>query len=93
MFEYKTRGTCSQRISFSIEDGKLRNVSFEGGCAGNLAGLAALTEGADAMETARKLQGVQCGFRGTSCPDQFALAIEKALMKEKTASESAEQAR
>ena len=81
-YQYKTRGTCSQLITFDIEDGKLRNVHFVSGCNGNLQGIGRLTEGMDAMECVAKLKGIRCGFKDTSCPDQLARAIEKALEKE-----------
>ncbi len=78
-FFYKTKGTCSRSIRFSIEDGKLRDVRFESGCNGNLQGIGKLVEGMDAEECVRKLKGIRCGFKDTSCPDQLAHAIEGAL--------------
>ena len=76
---YMTRGTCARSIDFDIEDGKLHNVAFEGGCNGNLKAIGLLIEGADAEETARKLKGNLCGNRPTSCADQLSRAIDKAL--------------
>lgn len=81
-YQYKTRGTCSSMITFDIEDGILKNVCFTGGCNGNLKGIAKLTEGMKAEEVAKKIKGVRCGFKSTSCPDQLALAIEEALKQE-----------
>lgn len=78
-YSYKTKGTCSSAIDFEIEDGKLHNVRYTGGCNGNLKAIGLLTEGADAREIATKLRGNTCGFRNTSCADQLACAIEKAL--------------
>lgn len=78
-YEYRTRGTCSQRILFEIEDGKLKNVEFIGGCNGNLKGIGALVEGMDALEVVSRLEGTTCGFKNTSCPDQLAQAIKGAL--------------
>lgn len=78
-YEYKTKGTCSQRISFDLEDNKIKNVNFIGGCHGNLQGIAALVEGMDAEEVIQKLSGIRCGWKNTSCPDQLALAIEHAI--------------
>jgi len=78
-YSYKTKGTCSSAIDFAIEDGKLHNVRYTGGCNGNLKAIGLLTEGADAREIADKLRGNTCGFRNTSCADQLACAIEKAL--------------
>ena len=75
MYEFKTSGTCSQRILFDIEDGKVRNVKFIGGCNGNLKGIAALVEGMDMDTVIERVQGVTCGMRKTSCPDQLAQAL------------------
>lgn len=76
---YKTQGTCSQLISFELENGKIHNVSFQGGCNGNLKGISALVEGMDAKEAIAKLDGIKCGFKNTSCPDQLAQALKQAL--------------
>ena len=76
---YKTRGTCSRQIDFEIENGMVKNVSFFGGCNGNLKGIGALVEGRPAEEVIATLKGMKCGFKPTSCPDQLALALEKAL--------------
>ena len=76
---YKTRGTCSQQISFDLEDGKVHNVSFVGGCNGNLKGICVLVEGMDAKEAISKLEGIRCGFKSTSCPDQLAQALKQAI--------------
>lgn len=78
-YEYKTKGTCSQRILFEIIDGKLRNVQFIGGCNGNLQGIGRLVEGMDPAEVIEKIEGIHCGFKPTSCPDQLAKAIKTAL--------------
>ena len=80
-YEYKTKGTCSQRILFEIEDGKLHNVQYIGGCNGNLKGIGSLVEGMDADEVVTRLEGTTCGFKATSCPDQLAKAIKEALNK------------
>lgn len=77
-YEYKTSGTCSQRIFFEIEDGKVKNVQFLGGCNGNLKGIGALVEGMDAQDIVSRLEGICCGMKATSCPDQLAKAIKKA---------------
>ncbi|HAM15197.1 MAG TPA: TIGR03905 family protein [Eggerthellaceae bacterium] len=76
---YPTQGTCSSLIDFAIEDGKLHDVRFVGGCAGNLKAIGKLVEGADARETADLLRGNTCGRRPTSCADQLARAIDSAL--------------
>ena len=80
-FEYKTKGTCSQRILFEIKDGKVYNVQFVGGCNGNLQGIGKLVEGVSVDEVIEKLQGIHCGFKSTSCPDQLAKAILEAKNK------------
>ena len=78
MYEYKTKGTCSSRILFDIEDGKVRNVQFIGSCNGNLKGIGALVEGMDVDEVISRTQGITCGMKPTSCPDQLAQALEQA---------------
>ena len=77
--KYKTQGTCSQFIDFDLEDGIVKNVSFTGGCNGNLKGIGALVEGMSATEAIKRLTGIKCGFKATSCPDQLAKALEAAL--------------
>ena len=79
MYQYKTKGTCSQMIYFDLEDGKVKNVSFLGGCNGNLKGISRLVEGKPAAEVQQLLAGTTCGLKGTSCPDQLATAIGQAL--------------
>ena len=76
---YKTHGTCSQQISFDLQDGKIHNLKFVGGCNGNLKGICSLVEGMDANEVISKLEGIRCGFKSTSCPDQLSKAIKEAL--------------
>lgn len=80
--QFKTRNTCSTKIVFDLEDGKLHNVSFTGGCNGNLKAISILSEGKDAEEIAALLSGNTCGFKTTSCADQLAKAIREALEKE-----------
>ena len=80
-FTYKTRGVCSRSISFEIEDGRVHNVRFEGGCHGNTQGLSALAEGMTAEEIVSRLAGTDCRGKGTSCPDQLAKAVKEALAK------------
>ena len=76
---YTTKGTCSRFIDFDLEDGIVRNVVFTGGCNGNLKGIGSLVEGMDAKEAIKRLSGITCGFKSTSCPDQLAKALEEAL--------------
>ena len=78
-YDYKTQGTCSRTISFDIEDGTVKNVKFEGGCNGNLKGISALAEGKKPEELIKCLEGIKCGFKQTSCPDQLSRALKSAL--------------
>ena len=79
-FEYKTKGTCSQKIIFDLsEDNIIENVKFIGGCNGNLSGISALVKGMKAQEAIEKLSGIRCGFKETSCPDQFSKALKAAM--------------
>ena len=80
-YEYKTWGTCSRRITFSVDENKVRNVFFDGGCNGNGKGVAALVEGMDVDEVIEKLKGITCGMKPTSCPDQLATALEQTKQK------------
>lgn len=75
---YKTSGVCTRSISYEIIDGKLHNVSFVGGCNGNLQGIARLVEGMSVQEAVSRLKGIRCGLKSTSCPDQLARALEQA---------------
>ena len=77
-YEYQTNGTCSRSILFEIEDGKVKNVAFIGGCHGNLQGISALVEGQDVDEVIAKIEGIHCGMKPTSCPDQLAKALKEA---------------
>ena len=73
---YKTKGTCSSQIKLNIEGNIITDVSFTGGCNGNLQGISKLVEGMDAKEAIERLKGIRCGFKSTSCPDQLAQALE-----------------
>lgn len=77
-YSYKTSKTCSTEIRFEIENNKIRNLKFIGGCNGNLKGISALAEGMECDEAVRRLSGITCGFKPTSCPDQLARAIKAA---------------
>lgn len=74
---YKTKGTCSMQIDYDIIDGKVYNVKYLGGCNGNLQGIGKLVEGMDVSEVIEKLDGIKCGFKNTSCPDQLAQALKQ----------------
>lgn len=78
-FEAKCKGTCARAVSFEIEEGKVKNVEFYGGCHGNQQGIASLAEGLDAKILVEKLDGINCGGKGTSCPDQLAKAVAQAI--------------
>ena len=75
-FTYKTMGVCSRTIDIEIEDDKLLNVSLQGGCNGNLNGIGALVRGMSVDEAIERLEGIRCGFKSTSCPDQLAQALK-----------------
>ena len=77
-YTYQTRGVCSRKITFDLEDGCVKNVHFLGGCSGNTQGVAVLVDGMNAEEAVRRLRGIRCGAKATSCPDQLAIAIEAA---------------
>ena len=76
-YEHTNKGTCSRCILFDIEDGKLKNVQYIGGCNGNLKGISALVEGMDIDEVIARLEGTTCGMKSTSCPDQLAQALKE----------------
>jgi uncharacterized protein (TIGR03905 family) len=79
MYSYKTKGVCSKRIDFEIVNNKITKVNFTGGCDGNLKGLSNLIEGMPVEEAIKKLKGITCGNKTTSCPDQLSKALEEAI--------------
>lgn len=80
---YTPKGVCSKGIDFELEDGIVKEVRFTGGCSGNTQGISALIKGMPAKEAIKRLKGLKCGFKATSCPDQLAIALEAALSGEK----------
>lgn len=76
---YKTKGVCSQAIDIQVEDGIVQSVSFQGGCHGNLQGIGALVKGMKVEDVIARLDGIRCGFKSTSCPDQLAQALKTLL--------------
>ena len=76
-YSYKTKGVCSRRINIDVEDGIVKSVKFEGGCSGNTQGVAALCVGMSVDEVIRRVEGIRCGFKSTSCPDQLAKALKE----------------
>ena len=79
---YKPRGTCSKRMNVKVEDGVIQSVHIEGGCGGNTQAVSRLVEGMTAQEAIARMEGIQCGSKGTSCPDQLAKALKIALTEE-----------
>ena len=76
-YNYKTKGTCSREINFSVsEEGKIESVQFVGGCHGNLQGIAKLVEGMEIGDVIERLEGIKCGYKNTSCPAQLAEALK-----------------
>mgnify|MGYP000885577296 FL=1 len=75
---YRTKGTCSREIQFDVEDGVLKDVRFIGGCDGNLQGISNLAKGMKVKDVIERLKGIDCGGKGTSCPDQLSKALAAA---------------
>lgn len=73
---YKTKGVCSRLINIEVQDGIVTKVKFDGGCNGNTKGISALVEGMKVEDVINRLEGIKCGFRDTSCPDQLAKALK-----------------
>ncbi|MCY6370581.1 TIGR03905 family TSCPD domain-containing protein [Clostridium ganghwense] len=80
MYTFNPKGVCSREINFNLEDNKVKNVSFIGGCDGNLKGLSSLVEGMEAKEVVKRLKGIHCGNKCTSCPDQLSKALEELVV-------------
>ena len=76
-YSYRPQGVCSQRMDIDVEDGVIRSVEVLGGCSGNLQGISRLVEGMEIDEAIRRLEGIRCGFKPTSCPDQLAKALRR----------------
>jgi len=82
-YDYKPRGVCTRGIAVELDGGVIRSVAFNGGCAGNLAGISRLVEGMRAEDVIAKFKGTRCGNKATSCPDQLAQALEEAMARDK----------
>ena len=80
-YSYKTKGTCSTNIDFDIENDRIYSVSFTGGCNGNLKAVSKLVEGEKVDDVIKKLSGIKCGFRDTSCADQLSKSLERVKTK------------
>lgn len=76
-YRYEPQGVCSYEMIIEVENDIIKKVTIEGGCAGNTVGVSKLVEGMKIEEAIKRLKGIQCGFKGTSCPDQLAIALEK----------------
>ncbi len=79
---YTTQGTCSRQIEITCENDTIESVQFLGGCSGNTQGVAALVIGMNIDEAIKRIKGIKCGFKPTSCPDQLAIALEKLKAQE-----------
>lgn len=82
-YKYKTKNTCSSEIEFDIDNNKIYNVRYTGGCNGNLKAVSSLVEGMDIDEFQKRCKGIKCGFRDTSCIDQLSKAIEEVTVNTK----------
>lgn len=78
-FTYRPRGVCSQLMEIEVEGDKIKHVKITGGCSGNLQGISRLVEGMDIKEAISRMEGIRCGFKPTSCPDQLAKALKQCL--------------
>ena len=82
IYTVRPRGVCSPEMQVEVDDqGIIRDMRVLGGCSGNLQGISALVKGMPAEEAIKRLKGIRCGFKDTSCPDQFARNLEQALAK------------
>ncbi|MEA5050167.1 MAG: TIGR03905 family TSCPD domain-containing protein [Oscillospiraceae bacterium] len=82
VYKRKNKGTCSLSTTVELDGDVIRSIRFEGGCNGNLKGIASLCEGQKAQDVIGRLKGTRCGMKATSCPDQLALALEEALRQQ-----------
>ena len=80
-YTFRPRGVCSREMHIELEDGVIKSLEVIGGCSGNLQGISRLVEGMPAEEAIRQLNGIRCGFKDTSCPDQLSIALTEALKK------------
>lgn len=80
-FVFKPKGVCSREINITIQDGIVKKVSFKAGCDGNSLGIGRLVEGMPVELVIKKLRGIDCGGKGTSCPDQLAVALQEHIGK------------
>ena len=78
-YKYKTKGVCASHIEIELDEDVIKEVKFIGGCSGNTQGVAALVKGMKAKDAVERLEGIKCGFKSTSCPDQLAKALKEAI--------------
>lgn len=78
-YTYKPEGVCSYKMIIEVEEDTIKKVTIEGGCVGNTVGVSRLVEGMKIEEAIKRLKGIQCGYKGTSCPDQLAIALEEII--------------
>ena len=78
-YTYKPEGVCSYKMIIEVEEDTIKKVTIEGKCAGNTVGVSRLVEGMKIEEAIKRLKGIQCGYKGTSCPDQLAIALEEII--------------
>ena len=81
-FTYRPRGVCSQLMEIEVEGDRIKHVKVTGGCSGNLQGISRLVEGMEIREAISRMEGIRCGFKSTSCPDQLAKALKQCLEAE-----------
>lgn len=74
---YRPKGVCSQLMDIDVEDGKIESVNVTGGCSGNLQGISSLLKGMDVDDAISRMEGIRCGVKATSCPDQIAQALKQ----------------
>lgn len=79
MYTYYTTGVCSEKMIIELEGDIIKNVEIIGGCDGNLKGIMSLVKGMDVNEAIKRMQGIECKTKGTSCPDQLSIALEECL--------------
>ncbi len=77
--EYIPKGVCSRKMEFDVDDGKIVDIKVIGGCSGNLQGIMSLLKGMEVEKVIERLNGIKCGFKSTSCPDQIAIGLKKSL--------------
>lgn len=80
IYTYKPKGVCSREIQLEVEEGSVKKLTVVGGCNGNLQGISKLVEGMNIEEVIRRLKGIDCNGKGTSCPDQIAKALEEMII-------------